>query len=242
MAKTKRYLKIYHRRWHAIITLVIVLLPFLVVAFVLPLSVDQKRAFLSDLLFSAWRLFIAYIISLVLAIVAALFLTRGKLGDFFLPIFDVMQSFPTFALLPLVIKFFGIGSVTVIIFLVIAVIWPLLFAVVSSQKLVKEEWNEAAQIFGATGWKKLRYYLLPLSYPGLVTGSIVGLGEGWDQVVGAEIIVNLPSHSLGTFFGKYSDSSSIVLFGVLALLLCVFVMNRLIWLPLLERSHKLLTE
>jgi ABC-type nitrate/sulfonate/bicarbonate transport system permease component len=238
----KRYLKIYRRRSHVAITLAIVLLPFLFILFALPLSAADKKVFIDDLLSSAGRLFVAYGISVVLAIILALFLTRGKIGAFFLPFFDVMQSFPTFAMLPLVVRVFGAGNTTVIIFLVVTIIWPVLFAIISAQKLVKDEWNEAADIYGATGWKRLVYYYLPLSYPGLIIGSIVGLGEGWEAVVGAEIIVGLQSEGLGKFFDANGGSASIVLFGVFALLLCIFVMNKLIWLPLLDRSHKLLSE
>lgn len=238
----KRYLKIYHKRSHIVITIAIVLLPFLFILFALPLSPGDKERFINDLLESAGRLFIAYGISVFLAGILALFLTRGKIGAFFLPFFDVMQSFPTFAMLPLVVRLFGAGNTTVIIFLVVTIIWPVLFAIISAQKLVKEEWDEAADIYGATGWKRLVYYYLPLSYPGLIIGSIVGLGEGWEAVVGAEIIVGLQTGGLGSFFNQNGGSTSIVLFGVFALLLCIFVMNKLIWLPLLEKSHKLLTE
>ncbi len=240
--KRPYYLKIYNGRWHIVFTLAIVLLPFLFVAFVLPFSIEEKKVFVYDLLFSSFRLIVAYVISVFLAILFALFLSRGKIGDFFLPLFDVMQSFPTFAMLPLVVKYFGAGNITVIIFLVVTIIWPLLFAIISAQKLVKEEWNEAATIFGAKGWRRLLYYSLPLSYPGLITGSIVGLGEGWEAVVGAEIIVGLQQNGLGSFFNSNSDSSSVVLFGVFALLLCIFVLNKFIWLPLLHKSHSLLTE
>lgn len=238
----KRYLKIYHKRWHVLATLLIVLLPFLFVAFVLPLTVEQKKAFTGDLLISTVRLGVGYVISVFLATLFALFLTRGKIGAFFLPFFDVMQSFPTFAALPLVMRYFGASNTTVIIFLVVTIIWPVLFAIISAQKLVKDEWNEAADIYGAKGWRRILYYYLPLSYPGLIVGSIVGLGEGWEAVVGAEIIVGIQSGGLGSFFNRNGDSTSIVLFGVFALLLCIFVLNKLIWLPLLEKSHKLLTE
>lgn len=238
----KRYLKVYYKRWHVLATIFIVLLPFLFVAFVLPLSVDQKKLFIQDLLLSSMRLGVGYVISVILAIIFALFLTRGKVGAFFLPFFDVMQSFPTFAMLPLVIRYFGASNVTVIIFLVFTMIWPILFAIISAQKLVKDEWNEAADIYGAKGWRRLIHYYLPLSYPGLIVGSIVGLGEGWEAVVGAEIIVGIESGGLGAFFNHNGDSTSIVLFGVFALLLCIFVINKLIWLPLLEKSHKLLSE
>ncbi len=196
----RRYLKIYHKRSHLAATLAIMILPVLFILYALPFSHEQKLLFITDLSYSSARLIVAYAVSIILAMVFALFMTRGKIGAFFLPFFDVMQSFPTFAMLPLVVRVFGAGNTTVIIFLVVTIIWPVLFAIISSQKLVKEEWDEAAEVFGATGWRRLVHYYIPLSYPGIVTGSIVGLGEGWEAVVGAEIIVGFQKYGLGNFF------------------------------------------
>ncbi len=235
-------IKIYKNRWHLLSAFALILLPFLFVAFVLPLNLAEKLWFLQQLSLSALRLFAAYAISAILSIVLALFLSRGKIGNFFLPIFDVMQSFPTFAMLPLVVYWFGASNITVIIFLVVTIIWPMLFAVISSQKLVKEELEESAHVFGARGWKKLLYFDMPIIYPGFITGSIVGLGEGWEAAVGGEIIVGMKSGGLGAFFAQNSTNGHIVIFGVLALLLFIFTVNKLLWLPLLEKSHKLLAE
>lgn len=238
----RRYVKIYKKRIHIFWTFLIVLLPFVFILFIGTLSYSEKISFVSDLLASSGRLIIAYVASLFIATFLGITLSRGKVGAFTLPLFDVLQSFPTFAMLPLAVHFFGPSSTTVVIFLIITVIWPMLFAIISSQKLIKSGWEEAATVYGATGWKRIVYFALPIAAPGIVTGSIVGLGEGWEAVVGAEIIVGLKSHGLGGFFNGSSESGHLVFFGVMALLLFIFALNHLIWLPLLEKSHKLLTE
>lgn len=237
-----RYLKIYKRRIHILWAFLIVLLPFIFILFIDSLTAEAKVSFIGDLLASAVRLIVAYIISLVIAVVLGVTLSRGKLGTFMLPLFDVLQSFPTFAMLPLAVATFGPSETTVIIFLIITVIWPMLFAIISSQKLIKAGWEEAATVYGAVGWKRVVYFALPIAAPGIVTGSIVGLGEGWEAVVGAEIIVGLKDHGLGNFFSSNSSAGHAVFFGVMALLLFIFALNHIIWLPLLEKSHKMLTE
>jgi ABC-type nitrate/sulfonate/bicarbonate transport system permease component len=65
------------------------------------------------------RLFIAYIIAAGLGWIFAVGLTGGKRADIMLPLFDVLQSFPTFAALPLVIYAWGPSNTTVIFFLVL---------------------------------------------------------------------------------------------------------------------------
>ena len=223
------------------VTFIVVILPVLFSLVILPLSHINAGTFLKDLGISALRLIIAYAISLFVALAAALLLIEGRLGAFFLPLFDVLQSFPSFALLPLIILWFGKSDLTVITFLVVTIIWPLLFAIISSMKTVREDWEEAATVFGARGWKRLAYFSLPISYPGIVTGSIVSLGDGWDSVIGAEIIVGLQAAGLGNFFTQ-AGSTQLILFGVLAMLLFIFAINKILWLPLLEKSHRLLTE
>lgn len=237
----KKYIKIYKHRWHLALTFFIVILPFLFVIYGLPLSVVEKQVFISGLFISTIRLVIAYAVSVILALILAL-LARGRIGNFFLPLFDVLQSFPTFAMLPLAVHWFGASNTTVIIFLIFTVIWPMLFAIISSQKLIHPDLDEAATVFGAKGLKKIWHFVLPISYPGLITGSIVGIGEGWEAVVGAEIIVGLKSQGLGSFFSVNGESERLVLFGVLALLIFIFSLNKIVWLPLLEKSHKLLVD
>lgn len=236
------YVKIYHRKSHLVMTFVVIILPFLFTLISPMLPFAAKFAFLNDLLASTWRIGVAFLISVVLALIFGITLSRGKIGNFFLPVFDVMQSFPTFALLPLAVTFIGANSLTVILFLVITIIWPILFTIISSQKLIKSEWEEAATIFGAKGWRRWIHFYFPISYPALITGAIVGLGNGWEAVIGGEIVIGLKGYGLGSFFDHNAASGPIVFFGVLAFLLFIFSLNKLIWLPLLERAHKILSE
>ena len=116
-----------------------------------------------------------------------------------------------------------------------------LFSVLSSLKLAKHDWEEAAEIYQLNGTNFLRKFIWPISVPGLVTGSIIGLGEGWGAIVATEIIVNIKG-GVGTFFTVHSTDTTITLFGILGLLIIVFSINKLVWTPLLEASHRLMEE
>jgi len=158
-----------------------------------------------------------------------------------LPIFDVLQSFPTFAVLPLATLAWGSSNTTVIFFLVITIIWPLFFSIVSSLKLINREWEEAAQMARLHGFDYIRWFLGPITIPGLITGSIIGLGEGWEALVATEIIVG-SQNGIGSFFHAFATNPLITTLGVLGLLSVIFSINKLIWLPLLEWSHRLMGE
>jgi ABC-type nitrate/sulfonate/bicarbonate transport system permease component len=226
---------------HLIAGFSIILIPLSgLFAFSLVSGIDLYTV-LSDLGISAVRLFVAFVISIVLAWGLVVLLVRGKTSTPAVAAFDVLQSVPTFALLPVAVHVWGPSNTTIIFFLVITVIWPIIFSIVSALKQVQRSRTEAIIVSRIKGWNYVRYYLLPLTAPGIVTGAIIGLGEGWEALIGTEIILNT-SRGLGSFFQSFSESSSMTLFGVLIFLTIIYAINKFVWLPLLEKSHELVEE
>jgi ABC-type nitrate/sulfonate/bicarbonate transport system permease component len=196
---------------------------------------------LIDLMISSWRLLTAFILSLILAWVLVIWLVRGKTASPALAVFDVLQSLPTFTILPVAVHFLGESEITIILFLAITIIWPIIFSIVSALKQVERSKQEAVAMSRIKGWNYIRYYLLPLTAPGIVTGAIIGLGDGWEALIATEIILQTPV-GLGSFFQGFSDNSLLTLFGVLIFLSVIYTINKFVWLPLLERSHELIEE
>lgn len=232
---------IYKHRIHLLFAFSLILLP---IAFFIIFSKITHIATINlfgDISVSLYRLFAAYIIAAFLGWVFSVLFYRGKGSTIALPIFDVLQSIPTFAALPLAVLVWGPTNFTIIFFLVLAIIWPIIFSVISSLKLIKNDYHEVVEIYGLRGWKKVTLFLWPASIPGLITGSIVGLGDAWEALVATEIIVGM-RYGLGSFFQRFSDNSQITIFGILGLLLLIFTINKMIWIPLLEKSHSLAEE
>ena len=237
----RKHYSIYRSRWHLIITIAFVLLPFVFLYFFTKASGVSTGGLFADLGVSSLRLLAAYLVSAFLAWLMAACFYQGKRAVIALPLFDVLQSFPTFAALPLGTLAFGKGNVTIIFFLIITIIWPLFFTIISSLKLSRHEWREAVKMSRVRGWNYLTMYLLPVTIPGLITGSIIGLGEGWEALVATEMIVG-SRRGMGIFFQDYSMNPSITAFGIFGLLLLIFVINKLLWLPLLEWSHRAMED
>ncbi len=241
MRRSNGHARMYVSKAHVAATLFFVFAPFAFVLIFSKLAHIAAPILLVDIAISIIRLFFGYIIAALLGWGLAIAFYRGKRAIVALPIFDVLQSFPTFAALPLAIWLWGPSNTTVIIFLVLTIIWPIFFSVVSAMKLIKHEWEEAAQIMNLRGWNFFKLFLLPISIPSLVTGSIIGLGEGWEAIVATEIIVGMKS-GLGNFFSSYSANTGVTTFGILGLLLLIFSVNKILWLPLLEKTHEKLAE
>lgn len=241
MGKIHHRVKIYKSKVHLLATLGFVAAPFLFLLIFSSATKIQSSVLFMDVAVSTVRLSIAYVISVVIAWVSAVLLFRGRLATVGLPLFDVLQSFPTFAALPLATYFWGASSITVIIFLVLTIIWPMFFSIISSLKMIRRDWEETAKIYGVNRYLFLRHFILPITLPGLITGSIVGLGEGWEALVATEIIVGMKT-GLGSFFHAFAQNASVTIFGVLGFLVLIFSINKLMWLPLLEWSHNLMEE
>ncbi len=185
---------------------------------------------------SLYRLLAAYFISLFIALLLAILIGQNKIGNFLIPIFDLLQNLPSFALIPIFISLFGYTNIMVITFAASSILWPILFYVLHALKTSRTDLNDAATIFGARGLKRDIYYLLPLSFSSAVVGSIVGISIGWEAIIGIEIIGL--SNGIGGFLNNtFINSRGTFTVGILSLLLVVFIINRLIWMPLLKKSQ-----
>ena len=191
---------------------------------------------------TTYRLIAAYGIALAIGVSLALLVGWSPFSDALFPVFDILQNIPSFALIPFFIYFFGLTDQMVILFAVSSILWPILFAVLTAIKSAHRDLSDAATIFGARGLRRIPYYLAPLSVPAILTGSIVGIAIGWESIIGAEIIVN--ASGFGAFIKTASvsgiDQSSLA--GMFVILIIVFVVNRLVWAPLLAESTRRYAE
>jgi ABC-type nitrate/sulfonate/bicarbonate transport system permease component len=228
-----------NRRKSGLISWFWIFLFLIVLSMVVNFSSLDGKTLLSGFIVSLIRTSISYLIAASLAIIIALIITSNKvLEDLFLPVFDVLQSFPSFALFPVLVTAMKNSPETVIItVLSVTMIWPILFSIIGGIKNRREDWEEAATIFGAVGYKRLVHFTIPELLPSIITGSIVGWGEGWEFIIGAELLVktNLGIGSYLGVLGENRDNFALA-FGIAVLLVLLFIINKLLWLPLLNKA------
>ena len=191
---------------------------------------------------TTYRLALSYGVALVLGVSVALVVGWSPFGDALFPFFDILQNLPSFALIPLFIYFLGFTDMMIILFAVSSIVWPILFSVLTAIKSAHADLNDAASIFGAHGIRRILYYLAPLSYPAILTGSIVGIAIGWESVIGAEIISDVSGFGAFIKGADVTGISQAAVAGMLAILVIVFIVNRLVWAPLLAGSNKRYAE
>ena len=217
---------------------------FLILATVVNYSKLDPGSLFEGFGVSLYRITVAYLIALVLSCIIALFVTSNeKIENAILPVLDVFQSFPSFALFPIMVASIHSTEFIIISVLVIAIMWPILFTIIGGIKNRREDLEEAATIFGANGFKRLMYFSLPELAPSIVTGSIVGWGEAWEFIIGAELLVNTKI-GIGAYLGQLGNNKEdiLLIFGILVLMILLFGINKLVWLPLLDKTTKYQSE
>ena len=217
------------------------LLLFIILIIILTIGISAGNSLpkLAEALsLSLFRLVIAYFISLIIAVIIAVSISSNKIGDSLIPVFDLLQNLPSFALIPIFVLWLGYTNIMTIVFAATSILWPILFYMLHALKTVARDEEDAAKIFGAKGLKKILFFSLPVAFPSIVTGSIVGFSIGWEAIIGVEIIGL--SSGIGPFLNVSSGTvgyDKTLILGISALLLVVFLINRLVWMPLLKKSQ-----
>lgn len=232
-------LSLIRQRRHRLELSIVVTLILVILVLTLGFTILDAHQFFLGFLLSLWRVTVAFLFALVIAVTVSFLATVSPaLESYVVPILDALQSFPSFALFPLLIVWFGKSSLDVIIVLTLEMIWPILFSLLTAKKQLREDLLEAAKIYGASGYKFLLYVLFPLLFPAIITGGIVAWGEAWETIIGAEIIVKVAG--VGTYLSQTGEAgqTQILIIGIFLLLTILYLLNKYIWLPLLNLSTK----
>ena len=141
-----------------------------------------------------FRLTVAYLIALLLAIPLSLMITSTpRVERILLPISDVIQSVPILAFFPIVVlvfvkfQFFD-GAAIFILFM--AMLWNIVFTIIGGLKTIPQDVISATVIFKAKGLRKFFYVTLPSVFPAIITGSFLAWGQGWNISIVAEALHN----------------------------------------------------
>ncbi|MBO3801656.1 MAG: ABC transporter permease subunit [Thermoproteota archaeon] len=204
------------------------------------------------MIYSFFRVFTAYIVTLFLVIPLGIIAARTVLRKLLLPIFDIMQSTPAIAFFPFLIVFissimginqFSINLISLVLTMT-GMIWYLLFNVVISLSNIPEDIEEMLKSFKAkTSTKILRIYL-PAAAGGIFYGTIQAFGGGYNALVVSEYITFgsqvLTVRGIGSFLNKYSNAGNVVALTVGLFVFIVFVatFDRLVWVPILNRIKR----
>lgn len=169
------------------------------------------------------RVGLALALALVVAIPLGLWMGLSPLArGLFDPLVEFYRPVPPLAYLPLIVIWFGIGELSKVLLIALAIFAPVVIATATGVRSVDPSRLRAAQSFGADRWQLLRHVVLPGAAPEILTGIRVGLGVGWSTLVAAELVA--ATRGLGFMVQSAAQflNTDIVVLGIVVIALIAF--------------------
>jgi taurine transport system permease protein len=144
---------------------------------------------LQHTLTSLSRVFGAFFLSCITAIpIGILMGTNRVIRGIFDPPIEFYRPLPPLAYLPLVIIWFGIGELSKILLIFLAIFAPMAISARAGVRSVSIEQIHAAYAMGATRFQIVWHVILKAALPEILTGMRIGIGFGWTTLVAAEMV------------------------------------------------------
>jgi len=141
------------------------------------------------------------------------------------PLIEFYRPIPPLAYLPLIVIWCGIGELSKVLLIYLAIFAPIAIATATGVRTVDPTKLRAAQSLGATRAQLIRHVILPSALPDILTGIRIGLGVGWSTLVAAELIA--ATSGLGFMVQSASQFlvTDVVVLGILLIALIAFALE-----------------
>ncbi|MFF7709969.1 taurine ABC transporter permease TauC [Pseudomonas sp. NPDC007930] len=172
------------------------------------------------------RIGLALLAALLTAIPLGLAMGRNRIArGIFDPLIEFYRPVPPLAYLPLIVIWCGIGELSKVLLIYLAIFAPIAIATASGVRTVDPARIRAAQCLGASRWQVLRHVILPSALPDILTGLRIGLGVGWSTLVAAELIA--ATEGLGFMVQSAAQFlvTDVVILGILLIAIIAFALE-----------------
>lgn len=207
-------------------------------------------------LLSVGRMAAAYALSMLFTLLYGRTAAYNRSAErLLMPLLDVLQSVPILSFLPVILLSLSsilpqdtAAELSSILLIFTSQAWNLTFAWYQSLTTIPKELREASAIFRLNTWMKFKQLELPFGAISLVWNSMMSWAGGWFFLMAAEIFTlgdrdfRLPG--LGAYLHEAANRSNYpaILWGLLALIITVVLLDQLVWRPLIAWSDRFKVE
>lgn len=141
------------------------------------------------------------------------------------PLLEFLRPIPPLAYLPLVVIWLGIGEMSKVLVIAIAMLAPIALSTAAGVRAASRERINAARTLGASRRQVLRHVVLPSALPQIFTGLRIALGAGWTTLVAAELIA--ATEGLGFMIQSAAQFlvTEVVVLGIFVIAAIAFVIE-----------------
>ncbi len=203
--------------------------------------------------FSVVRIAIAYVLSLLFALVYGYIAAYNRRVEaLMVAVLDILQSIPVLSFLPGVmlamVALFPARQLGVefgaILLIFTGQVWNMAFSFYASLKSIPRELREAARIYGFGAWQRFVELELPYGAIGLVWNSMVSVAGGWFFLMACEMFVlgkrdfRLPG--LGSYLQTAASAgdTTAIFWGLGTMVGVILLIDQLVWRPAIAWSDK----
>lgn len=172
------------------------------------------------------RIGLALLAALLTAIPLGIAIGRNRIvRGIFDPLIEFYRPIPPLAYLPLIVIWCGIGELSKVLLIYLAIFAPLVIATATGVRGVDPAKLRAAQSLGASPAQLVRHVILPAALPEILTGLRIGLGVGWSTLVASELIA--AQRGLGFMVQSAAQFlvTDVVILGILVIALVAFTLE-----------------
>ncbi len=178
------------------------------------------------------RVLLAFLLAVATALPAGIAMGMSRLARGVLdPPIEFYRPIPPLAYLPLAVIWFGIGELTKVVVIYLAIFAPMALAARAGVRSVPIEQIHAAYSLGASRWQVVWHVILHGAMPEILTGMRIGLGFGWTTLVAAELVA--AQAGIGAMIQQASDFlvSDVVIMGIVVIGVIAYLSDLLMrWL------------
>ncbi len=169
-------------------------------------------------LWSMYRVFAAFLMAVVIGIPVGIAMGVSRIArGIFDPPIEFYRPLPPLAYLPLMIIWFGIGELSKILLLFLAIFAPVALAARAGVRSVSQEQIQAALSMGASRAQVIWHVIVPGSMPEILVGLRIGMGVGWTTLVAAEMVAADAGLGKMVFNASNFLRTDVVILGILTI-------------------------
>jgi len=175
---------------------------------------------------SLGRIGLALVFAVITAIPVGIAIGYSRIARGILdPLIEFYRPIPPLAYLPLIVIWCGIGELSKVLLIYLAIFAPVAIATATGVRTVEAAKLRAAQSLGASSAQLIRHVILPSALPDILTGIRIGLGVGWSTLVAAELIA--ATSGLGFMVQSAAQFlvTDVVVLGILIIALIAFALE-----------------
>ncbi len=181
---------------------------------------------LEHTLTSLYRVFGAFALACITAIPIGVLMGVSRVArGIFDPPIEFYRPLPPLAYLPLMIIWFGIGELSKILLIYLAIFAPMAISARAGVRSVSIEQIHAAYSMGATRTQVIWHVIMKSALPEIFTGMRIGIGVGWTTLVAGEMVAS--TRGLGFMVLNAAEflASDVVIMGIIVIGLFAFAFD-----------------